>query len=105
MLDVMRAIQQAMHQPAVHKLFATVSPEVGFQLLNRKRSALTQLEQDLGKRLVINMGSRQGRDAYELAAEDARGRGITLSGEPPPITASAATPSAPPPPANREAAR
>jgi ribonuclease E len=83
-LDVMRAIQSAVHQEHVHKLTVTVPPNVGFFLLNRKRAALSQLEEQLGKRILIDMGAQGGGDQYTLVAEDESARPIKLAGIQPP---------------------
>ncbi len=78
-LDVMRAIQAAIHQDNVHKLTVTVPPDIGFFLLNRKRAALAHLEEELDKRIIISMGKDQGSDQYSLEAEDDRARSIKLT--------------------------
>ncbi|MCH8879921.1 MAG: Rne/Rng family ribonuclease [Planctomycetes bacterium] len=79
-LDVMRAIQSAAHQEHVYKLTVTVPPNVGFFLLNRRRAALSQLEEELGRPISINMGPQDGGDQYTLEAEDESARPIKLAG-------------------------
>ena len=78
-LDVMRSIQSAVHQDSVRKLTVTVPPNIGFFLLNRKRTTLTRLEEELGKCIVISMGTDEGWDQYSLAAEDDRARPVKLA--------------------------
>ena len=78
-LDVMRSIQSAIHQAGVHRLSVTVPPHIGFFLLNRKRAALTQLEEELGGRIIVNMGANQGWDEYKLQAEDEQGNPVKLA--------------------------
>ena len=79
-LDVMRSIQSAIHQENVHTLTATVPPAVGFFLLNRKRAALTLLEEELSKRIIIAMGENQAWDQYSLEALDERATVVKLEG-------------------------
>jgi len=79
-LDVMRSIQSVIHQGKVHTLTATVPPAVGFFLLNRKRAALTLLEEELSKRIIIAMGENQAWDQYSLEALDERAGTVKLEG-------------------------
>ena len=76
----MRAIQSDDHQEHVYKLTVTVPPNVGFFLLNRRRAALSQLEEELGRPISINMGPQDGGDQYTLEAEDESARPIKLAG-------------------------
>ncbi len=78
MLDAMRAIQSAIHQEHVQRLVVTVPGGVGFELLNRKRAELTQLEQDLGVRIEILRGPDQD-EVPTLEASDERGRPVKLT--------------------------
>ncbi len=78
MLDVMRLIQLAIHHNTVHRLKVTVSPDVGLHLLNRKRRALAQLEEELGKIVVIQVDQSLAVEAHRFEAEDVRGRHVVL---------------------------
>ncbi len=79
-LDVMRRLALTMHQTRVNRVELTISPDVAFQLLNRKRGQLTTLEQKLGKRVTVRVGGGSV-DYIELAAFDAQDHKVMV--EPP----------------------
>jgi ribonuclease E len=78
MLDVMRLIQRAIHQPDVHVLTVRVNPAVASSLLNRKRLMLTQLESRLAKHIVVEGDAAilPGRQVFE--GFDREGRPVTV---------------------------
>ena len=73
-LHVLRAIQTVVYPDDVAKLTVTVSPDVAFELQNRKRAALYQLETETGKPIVIRSDLTYTWDQQDYKAEDARGR-------------------------------
>ncbi len=72
-LDVMRRLALAMHREAVTRIELTVSPDVAFLLLNRKREHLVRLEQRHGKAVMVRVNQGGPLDSVHLAAFDARG--------------------------------
>ena len=76
----MRAIQSAIHQENVHTLTITIPPAVGFFLLNRKRAALTLLEEEFSKRITLTIGENQAWDQYSLEALDERATVVKIEG-------------------------
>ena len=79
-LNVMRQLALVMQRDDVARVELTISPDVAFQLLNRKRNELTHLEESHGKQVLVRVGG--GRldyiaiDAYDnrnqsLATEEA----------------------------------
>jgi len=85
-LDVMRRLARVLHQQQVVRVELTISPDVAFHLLNRKRSQLVAIEQRLGKAVTVRVGGNT-LDYVHLAAFDARGGTADIE---------AATPSGPP---------
>lgn len=72
-LDVMRRLALALYRQSVMRVELTVSPDVAFQLLNRKRGQLVELEQRQGKSVLVRVNSAGSIDYVSLAAYDARG--------------------------------
>jgi ribonuclease E len=86
-LDVMRQLVLVMQRDTVARLELTVSPDVAFQLLNRKRSQLVAIEQRYAKPVMVRVNGAGSIDFVLLAAFDARGGSVeaelpTLTGEP-----------------------
>jgi ribonuclease E len=79
-LDVMRAIQLAVHHREVQKVTVAVSSDIAYQLLNAKRVALCQIETETGKSVVIHGQLNFTSDQVECVCEDARGRQIPIGG-------------------------
>ncbi len=77
-LHVLRNIQMAVHRADVVRLGVHVAPDVAFQLQNRKRGMLYQLEQDTGKAIVILSNADFAWDEQRYEAEDSRGRKMQL---------------------------
>jgi ribonuclease E len=71
-LDVMRRLALAMHRPEVTRIELTVSPDVAFHLLNRRRANLVKLEQQMGRSVLVRVGGTT-IDYVQLDAYDARG--------------------------------
>ena len=71
-LDVMRRLRLTMQHQQVERIELTISPDVAFQLLNRKRAELTHLEQRYGKSVMVRVGGHSV-DHLEIAAYDQRG--------------------------------
>lgn len=55
-LDVMRRLALVMHVKETATLELTISPDVAFQLLNKKRSHLVGLERKYGKPVMVRVG-------------------------------------------------
>jgi ribonuclease E len=72
-LDVMRRLALVLYRQGVDRVELTVSGEVAFQLLNRKRDQLVALEQRYGKSVMVRVYEGGGIDYVTLAAFDNRG--------------------------------
>ena len=77
-LDVVRRLALAMHQKRVARIELTVSPDVAFQLLNRKRATLVHLEQRFQKPVMVRVGGDTLDYAYIQAFD---GRGAAVDGK------------------------
>jgi len=73
-LDVMRMIQLASHRDVIQKIEVQVHPEVAFQLQNRKRRSISDLEVRSGRQIVVRSNDAFGLDRVEYACWDARGQ-------------------------------
>ena len=69
----MRRLASAMHDTNVDHVDLTISPDVAFQLLNRKRSNLVDIEKQYGKSVMVRVNGQRPIDYIELAAYDVRG--------------------------------
>lgn len=70
-LAVMRRLALVMQRQDVARVELTISPDVAFQLLNRKRAELTHVEEKYGKAVLVRVGG--GRiDYVNIAAYDKR---------------------------------
>ena len=78
MLDIMRLIQLAIHDDSVDKLTVTLSLNPGVHLLNRKRAELARIEQELNKKIIIQVDENKAPDDYILEALDTRGQQVNL---------------------------
>ena len=74
-LDVVRRLALAMHQKRVARIELTVSPDVAFQLLNRKRATLVHLEQRFQKPVMVRVGGDTLDYAY-IQAFDGHGAAV-----------------------------
>ncbi|MFI4861957.1 MAG: ribonuclease E/G [Phycisphaerales bacterium JB063] len=70
-LTVMRRLALVVQRQDVARVELTISPDVAFQLLNRKRMELTRLEEKHGKPILVRVGGRT-IDYITIAAYDAR---------------------------------
>ena len=71
-LDVTRRLALIMHNPDVTHVELTISPDVAFYLLNRKRKQLTALEQKHNKSVTVRVGGGS-LDYIQLDAFNANG--------------------------------
>lgn len=79
-LDVMRRLALVMQRDDVARVELTISPDVAFQLLNRKRNELTHLEETHGKSALVRVGG--GRlDYIAIDAYDSRNQQLTTEDE------------------------
>ena len=87
-LDVMRMIQLAAHNVDVQRVTVTVASSVAFDILNRKRAVLNEIEAETDKEILIRGDAAFTSDQIECLCEDTYGRPVTLgrndSAEPPP---------------------
>jgi ribonuclease E len=74
-LNVMRRLALVMQRDDVARVELTISPDVAFQLLNRKRNELTHIEEAHGKQVLVRVGG--GRlDYISIDAFDNRNQAI-----------------------------
>ena len=76
LLEVMRRLATAMHDTNVDRVNLTISPDVAFQLLNRKRGSLVGLEKQYGKPVMVRVNGQGPIDYIELVAYDVRGGAV-----------------------------
>lgn len=77
-LDVIRLVQLAIHNDQVHRVSITVAPDVAFEILNRKRALINDIETETGKSIVIRGEESFTSDQIECQCEDMRGRPIII---------------------------
>ncbi len=73
-LHVLRNIQKAIYHENVVKLTVTVAPDVAFELQNRKRAVLHELETGTGKAISIRSDPSATWDRQDYSAQDSHGR-------------------------------
>ncbi len=71
-LDVMRGLALALHREQVVRAELIISPDAAFQLLNRKRSQLVELEKRYAKPVTVRVGGAT-IDHVEIRLFDERG--------------------------------
>jgi ribonuclease E len=71
-LDVMRRLAIAAHDPRVHRVELTVSPDVGVYVVNKKRAQLAALEALTKKRLIVRQDALLGLDEVKFNLFDSR---------------------------------
>ncbi|MEX2215263.1 MAG: Rne/Rng family ribonuclease [Phycisphaeraceae bacterium] len=76
--DVIRQLALIMHREEVAKVAVTVSPDVAFPLLNRKRAELVHMEQKYGTPVQVRVNASGGADFIEVLAMDERGTPLTI---------------------------
>jgi ribonuclease E len=79
-LDVMRLVQLAANSEDIHTVEVSVSPAVGDYLINRRRRAISELEDRTGRRVIIHTDGRLGLDQTRFNCIDARGCLVPLLG-------------------------
>ena len=77
-LEVIRVLQLATHQPDVSTVTLTVSPDVSVAVLNQRRAVLHKLEQETGTSIVIKSDTTFGIDRLAEEFRDNRGRIISV---------------------------
>jgi ribonuclease E len=75
-LSVMRLLQLATHRNNIHAVNVAVSSEVAYELLNRKRRDIGQLESATGKKIAIRANDGVGLDRVDFECFDAQGRAV-----------------------------
>ncbi len=78
-LDVMRSIQLAAHKPAVKTIQVSVSNAVAYIILNDKRAALLNLEENTDKRIQIRGEALFTSDQVEYAFLDEQANPARIS--------------------------
>ncbi len=71
-LDVMQRLALVLHRDVVVRAELIISPDAAFQLLNRKRSQLVELENRYGKPVTVRVGG-SSVDYVEIRLFDERG--------------------------------
>ena len=79
-LTVMRRLALVMQRQDVARVELTISPDVAFQLLNRKRLELTHLEEQHKKPVLVRVGGRT-IDHIVIAAFDPRNTPLNTDGQ------------------------
>ena len=78
LLDVMRRLAAILPVAEVAHVELTISPDVAFQLLNRKRRDLVALEQRYTKRVMVRVNGSGPIDFIRLQAFDGRGGEVDI---------------------------
>ncbi|MCP4590310.1 MAG: Rne/Rng family ribonuclease [bacterium] len=77
-LEVIRVLQLAAHKEDVSMITLTVAPEVATAVLNQRRAALHQMEQDSSTTIAVKADPALGLDKFAHEFRDARGRIIAV---------------------------
>lgn len=72
-LHVMRRLALVIHRPEVVRVELAISPDVAFQLLNKKRKHLVLLEQKFNASVLVRVHGKTKIDDVEIIAYDDRG--------------------------------
>lgn len=78
-LSVMRRLALVMHRDDVARIELTISPDVAFHILNRKRGELVSLEERYGKAVMVRVGGGTV-DFVNITAMNAKG--VVLQSDP-----------------------
>ncbi|MEM9753070.1 MAG: ribonuclease E/G, partial [Planctomycetota bacterium] len=78
-LSVMRRLALVMHRDDVARIELTISPDVAFHILNRKRGELVKLEEKYGKPVMVRVGGST-LDFVNISALSAKG--VVLPSDP-----------------------
>lgn len=76
-LDVMRGLQLATSHTQVKKVTISVAADVAFQILNTKRSVLSKIEGETGKRVLVQAGPGFRSDQVSMLCTDERGQPVS----------------------------
>lgn len=79
-LNVMRDIRMASQREGVVSIDVTVSSAVGYDLLNRKRHQLADLERSRGQVIRVHPDPTLGVDEVRISCVDRRGREVPIGG-------------------------
>ena len=77
-LSVIRHISLVLQRPSISRVEVTVSPDVAFQLLNRKRAQLVAMEQANDKTVTVRVFGDGGMSYLGIAGFDARGATVDV---------------------------
>ncbi|MEO1236347.1 MAG: Rne/Rng family ribonuclease [Planctomycetota bacterium] len=77
-LSVMRRLALVMHRDDVAHIELTISPDVAFHILNRKRGELVALEEKFGKTVMVRVG---GGTVDYVHIEARNAKGVTLASD------------------------
>ncbi|MEM9294806.1 MAG: hypothetical protein AAGA57_03305, partial [Planctomycetota bacterium] len=77
LLSVMRRLAVVMHRPDARRVELTISPDVAFHLLNRKRAQLTRLEDRTGAQVLVRVGGA-ALDFVDVQAFDDSGKALAI---------------------------
>ena len=80
MLDVIRLIQMAAHHDDVRHVKIVVSTESAFRILNRKRAAISQIEQETDASVAVQGSPAFAADQISCTCEDAVGQPVHIRG-------------------------
>ncbi len=80
-LSVMRGLALAMHRKDAARIELTISPDVAFQILNRKRAELVSLETRHGKPVTVRVGGGGRVDYLHIAAFNASNVELVAPGD------------------------
>ncbi|MEM8739576.1 MAG: Rne/Rng family ribonuclease [Planctomycetota bacterium] len=78
-LSVMRRLALVMHRDDVARIELTISPDVAFHILNRKRGELVHLEKQYGKTVMVRVGGSTIDHVHIEALSD---KGVALHADP-----------------------
>lgn len=80
MLEVMRLIQIAAHHDDVRHVKIVVSTDSAFRILNRKRAAISQIEQETEASVAVQGSPAFAADQINCTCEDAVGQPVHIRG-------------------------
>ncbi len=75
-LEAMRMLQLASHRQSIDQVEIQVCPEVAFELQNRRRQAIHELEMKTGKRIVVRAVDGLAPEQLDFSCHDSRGRTV-----------------------------
>jgi ribonuclease E len=77
-LDVMRIIQRAAHTEQPQQVAVTVATDVAFQILNRKRTVISQIEAETDSEIIIRGAPAFTSDQVDYVCTDSRGQPVNV---------------------------